>query len=433
MLESANWAGPEFYTLIDSLIFWLDIFLKSIVVSSLPLLVTVLPGYQRAHQLRHSLWLYAFAAITLLPVACLANAQLGDGTSAGRSLFTISVIASEKNIADGRSSSVFSLALAAFTIYLGITFVLLTRLLNSYRSVVRIVSSARSINEAEALDILHRVRSRLDVSTQIQLKASSLETSPFSFGFKSANIVLPASFSSWSKETLENVLLHEVMHIKRKDWLSLILVRALTCLYWLNPLCWLLAAKLEEEAEICCDQAVLTHGQSATVYADNLLAIAKESLDVKPMLAQMLVSKSKFKKRIKLVLEGNMVTHNNRYSRTILQLFTLALLTTSVTLPVVSADKASEEYYPTHTPVPYYPRVAADEGIEGHVLLEFTVLPNGNVDASSIVVVEESPAGIFTRSAISAAETFEFSPRIEDGRAVEAPGVQFMYRYALED
>lgn len=102
-------------------------------------------------------------------------------------------------------------------------------------------------------------------------------------------------------------------------------------------------------------------------------------------------------------------------------------------MPVMSANEVDEEYYPITIPTPYYPRVAADEGIEGHALLEFTVLPSGNVDTSTIIVIDESPAGVFTDSAMAAVETMQFSPRIENGRAIEVPGVQFMYRYRLEE
>jgi protein TonB len=81
------------------------------------------------------------------------------------------------------------------------------------------------------------------------------------------------------------------------------------------------------------------------------------------------------------------------------------------------------EYLPIVKVAPIYPRRALSRGIEGYVIVEFTVTKLGTV--RDVRVVESEPSsGIFNSAAIAAAEKFKYKPRILDGAAVEVPGVQ---------
>ena len=91
------------------------------------------------------------------------------------------------------------------------------------------------------------------------------------------------------------------------------------------------------------------------------------------------------------------------------------------------------DYLPLLATAPMYPRVAADEGIEGWVLLEFTVNASGAVDENSITVVDAEPAEVFNVTSIRAARDFVFSPRRVAGESVPVPGVQYLFRFRLED
>lgn len=90
------------------------------------------------------------------------------------------------------------------------------------------------------------------------------------------------------------------------------------------------------------------------------------------------------------------------------------------------------QLHPVLAPSPMYPTIAADEGIEGWTLVSFTVTAEGYVDASSIQAVDAQPAGVFDSNSIAAARQFQFDPRIASGKAVEVPGVQYLFRYLLE-
>lgn len=88
------------------------------------------------------------------------------------------------------------------------------------------------------------------------------------------------------------------------------------------------------------------------------------------------------------------------------------------------------EYLPIVKVAPVYPRKAASRGIEGYVVLSFTVNETGAV--VDPVVIESVPPGVFDRSAIRAALKFKYKPRVEDGTAVAVPNVEHLITFQLE-
>lgn len=89
------------------------------------------------------------------------------------------------------------------------------------------------------------------------------------------------------------------------------------------------------------------------------------------------------------------------------------------------------EMLPLVNVTPQYPTRAASRGIEGWCQVAFTVTETGGV--RDVVVVDAEPAGIFDSSSIRAAEKFKFQPKVVDGKGVEVPNVQYVFRYQLED
>ncbi len=66
---------------------------------------------------------------------------------------------------------------------------------------------------------------------------------------------------------------------------------------------------------------------------------------------------------------------------------------------------------------PQYPMRAQDRGIEGWVLVEFTITTNGSVRDE--VVIEGDPPRIFDSAALRAVKKWKYRPEIVDGVAVE--------------
>lgn len=89
------------------------------------------------------------------------------------------------------------------------------------------------------------------------------------------------------------------------------------------------------------------------------------------------------------------------------------------------------EYLPIVKVRPIYPNRALSRGIEGHVIVEFTVTKQGTT--KDVVVVESQPSGVFDRAAVQAAEKFKYKPRVIDGEPIEVPGVQNKITFEIEE
>lgn len=89
------------------------------------------------------------------------------------------------------------------------------------------------------------------------------------------------------------------------------------------------------------------------------------------------------------------------------------------------------EYLPIVRVEPIYPTRAASRGIEGYVVMEFTVTSNGSV--RDPLVVEAEPSSIFNRAAERAVLKWKFKPRVVDGTPVEVPGVQTQLTFKLDN
>ena len=96
------------------------------------------------------------------------------------------------------------------------------------------------------------------------------------WGWRRPVVMLPASASEWSAERMRVVLLHELAHARRGDWMLQMAAEALRCVWWFNPLAWAVRARLRRESEHAADDLVLAEGVPATTCATHLVELAKE-------------------------------------------------------------------------------------------------------------------------------------------------------------
>lgn len=107
------------------------------------------------------------------------------------------------------------------------------------------------------------------------LECGSSLTMPLTWGAMKPVIVLPVKAQEWTAERRRLVLAHELAHIARHDWLWQFCGELARCFHWFNPLFWLAAAKLRQESELACDDAVLRSGFASRDYANQLLELAR--------------------------------------------------------------------------------------------------------------------------------------------------------------
>jgi len=139
----------------------------------------------------------------------------------------------------------------------------------------RISRRARRVTDAEWLEAASWARRRLHLQRRIRLLRSEEVGVPMTWGALRPAIVLPATANSWDASLRRDVLLHELAHVKRQDYLIQNVVRAACAFYWFNPLVWLAAAEIRQQRELACDDEVLRAGSPASEYATHLLMVAR--------------------------------------------------------------------------------------------------------------------------------------------------------------
>jgi protein TonB len=80
---------------------------------------------------------------------------------------------------------------------------------------------------------------------------------------------------------------------------------------------------------------------------------------------------------------------------------------------------------------PEYPPRALARGIEGSVLVQFTISVTGAV--KDPIVIRANPANVFNDAAIAAISRWRYNPRVVNGQAVERVGVQTEIRFELTE
>lgn len=95
----------------------------------------------------------------------------------------------------------------------------------------------------------------------------------------------------------------------------------------------------------------------------------------------------------------------------------------------LALESGDGEYLPIVKVQPVYPRRALQRGIEGYVIVEFTVDRTGAVKRPSVIKAE--PEGLFDRAAMDAALKFKYKPRVVNGEPTEVSGVQNRITFEL--
>src|SRR6266446_151947 len=133
----------------------------------------------------------------------------------------------------------------------------------------------RPVQDEAWLILLEELSLELGLHRHVRLLQANGPAMPMTWGIRRPAILLPAEADAWSAERRRDVLLHELAHVKRHDFLIQLIARIACAVYWFHPLVWLAVTRLREERERACDDHVLRAGATPSAYATHLLEIAR--------------------------------------------------------------------------------------------------------------------------------------------------------------
>jgi bla regulator protein BlaR1 len=122
-------------------------------------------------------------------------------------------------------------------------------------------------------DLVKNYAQKLGIRQSISLLQSELVKVPVTVGHFKPVILIPFGLIfQLPAEQIETILIHELAHIRRRDYLVNLLQSLLETIFFFNPgLLWL-SSLIKEERETCCDDIVLANTSVKSNYLEALLA-----------------------------------------------------------------------------------------------------------------------------------------------------------------
>ncbi|MGA1238189.1 MAG: M56 family metallopeptidase [Limisphaerales bacterium] len=188
----------------------------------------------------------------------------------------------------------------------GVVVLLVLLVVRSWR-LMRVVAGARLAPDSiQAL--VQAASGQVKLTKPVSVRTSDSIGSPAVCGLWKPIILLPTDLTArLSGDHLRSVLLHELLHVKRKDVWANCLQTLLQAAYWWHPLVWFANEHIRRTREEVVDEGVMVAlGKSSEVYPSTLLEVAKGALR-RPLTALGLVgifeSRSALRQRIQRLID----------------------------------------------------------------------------------------------------------------------------------
>jgi beta-lactamase regulating signal transducer with metallopeptidase domain len=128
---------------------------------------------------------------------------------------------------------------------------------------------------------LHELADLVRLRRPVTLLESALIKVPMVAGYLKPIILLPMGIlAQLPQDQLEAVLLHELAHIRRRDYLVNILQGLVEAFLFFNPFVWWVSSLIREEREHCCDDIAIATTRSKAHLINALVAFQEYSLSV---------------------------------------------------------------------------------------------------------------------------------------------------------
>ncbi len=121
---------------------------------------------------------------------------------------------------------------------------------------------------------LFAIAEQMGVYQQIDIRESFQVSTPLVIGYIKPVILLPVGLlAHLTPAQVENVLAHELAHIRRHDYLVNILQSLVESVLFFNPAVWWISNLVRTEREHCCDDAAIDYTQDEVAYVETLAAL----------------------------------------------------------------------------------------------------------------------------------------------------------------
>ena len=177
------------------------------------------------------------------------------------------------------------------------------RLFGGWLTVTRLRATALTV-EGEWKERLQRLTRKLGISQTVRLAESAISQVPVVIGYFKPVILIPLGMlGGLSTEQLESIIIHELIHIRRGDYLVNLLQSVLETVFFFNPFVWIMSGIIRREREHCCDDAVVALHGNPLAYAHALTVLEEARLSRSGLALSLAEDKNQLLNRIKRIME----------------------------------------------------------------------------------------------------------------------------------
>lgn len=307
-----------------------------------------------------------------------------------------------------------------------------------------------------------------DLSEKLRLRCKCAATivvsdrvkAPVAFGWRGPVIVVPRAFEELEEPAREAVLCHELLHLRRRDWIFVLFEQAVMRILWFHPAIHILLDRISLVREQLVDREVVRITGRVRVYLETLKHAAEAFRQTSAAPAISFIRASHLKERVVLLKQEVCMSRSRQVALGIVLAFCLVALSAGVLAafpaswgslaqvraqaalgnevavaaePTVQQEKKQEgEEKEGNIEVsddvnvktrlvkrvnPVYPQEAKEQGITGAVKCRVRIEEDGKVGDVNVL---ESPHELLSQSAVDAIRQWEYEPPMRDGKAVAA-------------
>lgn len=183
-----------------------------------------------------------------------------------------------------------------------------------------------------------RTATPLDLDAPIPVKSSLQPVEPGVVGVLHPVLLLPSGVAErFSSVQLRAIVAHELCHVERRDNLKSAVQMLVEVLLWFHPLVWWIGARLLEERERACDEAVLEAGHQPGHYAEGVLNVCR--LFHGSALLGAAASGGDLKQRIAGILSARRPAELTRAQQTLLGVLALLIVVAPIAAGAMTSSK----------------------------------------------------------------------------------------------
>ena len=237
----------------------------------------------------------------------------------------------------GKSLSVLEVLLILWAV--GAAF-LLTRFFIRYHQGKKVVDKIPKQENQAIQEVLNELQRENAHHYQIQVLCCQGLSTPCGIGLLRRQILLPSQ--EYTEEELFHILCHELQHFQTYDLLVKWMIRVFQCLFWWNPLVYLLGKDLDQVLEIKCDLSVVKNysRQETLAYMrtiKNQLKRAMEMQETVPIGSASLIGNfamSNVEERFSYIVASLKPTNRKELPKPVFALFFMALIIASYSIVI---------------------------------------------------------------------------------------------------